>query len=209
MNKSEIRDLDHQAVVSGKLFEELEFRGTNDQNPVSFKNQLTAIYQFVSTNEFTRTLEVGLGIGGSAVHILKATQKKHVAMDPVQLVSYNNLGLENVKRCGFGESLEFYNESSEFVLPQLMEDGRKFDFIYIDGDHKFDYALIDFTFSDPILEVNGFILLDDAWMPSIKRLDKYLMANRSNYEYCEPLYKESILLKKIRHRPNDDKFRNF
>lgn len=207
MNKT--HNIKPEDIVSGKLFELLDFKGTNDQNPVSFRNQLTGIYNFVKKQEFVHTLEVGMGIGGSAVHILAATAGQHVAMDPVQLVSYNNIGLNNVRKFGLESKLEFYNECSEFVLPELLNQNRKFEFIYIDGDHKFDFALIDFYFCDFLLATNGFILLDDAWMPSIVRVSDFISMNRSNYYFCDPIYDGSILLKKMFNQQDVGVFRKF
>jgi predicted O-methyltransferase YrrM len=202
-------NLEAEEIIAGKLFDLIEFNGTNDPNPVSFRNQLTAIYNFVRKEKFNNTLEVGLGIGGSAIHIMAATQKKHVAMDPVQLVSYNDLGLDNIRKFELESNLEFYNDCSEFVLPELLSRGRKFDFIYIDGDHKFDFALIDFYFSDLLLIPGGFMLLDDAWMLSVNRVLDFIQMNRKEYFLCQPIYNGGVLLRKEAEHQNSEVFRKF
>lgn len=194
-------------INSGKLFDLLEYENT-DSKPVSFKTQLLPIYNFVRENKFKRTMEVGFGIGGSAVHILAASGGKHVAMDPVQRGVYKNLGLKNIKKLGFESNFEFFNDCSENVLPKLLYENRKFEFIYIDGDHKFDFALIDFFLSDLLLDKGGYILLDDAWMLSVKKVGEFISVNRRDYEIQHPLYPESILIKKTDIYRNEP-FMNF
>ena len=46
-----------------------------------------------------------------------------------------------------GTFLDFRRDFSHNVLPQLAQEGRKFEFIFIDGDHKFDGILVDFYYA--------------------------------------------------------------
>lgn len=179
------------------LFENLSSEGVNS-NPVSFKKQVEAIGDFVRRNKFSRTMEIGLGIGGSASYILASTSGTHVAMDPYQRDYYNNKGVENVRRFGFSNRFEFHHAFSFHVLPKLVSEKRSFDFIYIDGDHKFDIAMMDFYYCDMMLEMGGYMLLDDIWMPSLTVLDRFLEINRSReYQKMESIYENASLYKKI------------
>jgi predicted O-methyltransferase YrrM len=179
------------------LFENLSSEGIVS-NPVAFRKQVEAIGKFVDANRFSRTLETGLGIGGSASYILSSTGGIHVAMDPFQKDGYNNKGLENLRKFGLLDRLDFHQDFSFHVLPKLILEGRKFDFIYIDGDHKFDVALIDFYYSDILLDIGGYLLLDDTWMHSLMAVDRFIETNRSReYRKMEEIYEAGSLYQKI------------
>ena len=45
--------------------------------------------------------------------------------------------------------------------------------------HTFDYALVDFFHIDRILRVGGVAVLDDANMPSVRKVCRYIVTNRS------------------------------
>jgi predicted O-methyltransferase YrrM len=109
-----------------------------------------------------------------------------VAIDPNQKTQYANIGRELVRRCGLADALEVIEAPSYRALPALFSDilaGRRprFDLIYIDGWHTFDYTLIDFFYADLLLEVNGMIVLDDIKHPPVKNLLAYVVKNYPHY----------------------------
>jgi len=129
-----------------------------------------------------RTLEIGMAYGISTLFICQALhdngQGLHTAIDPFQKSNWNSIGLLNTKRAGLDGYLNFYEDHSHELLPQLLLRDEKFDFIFIDGKHLFDYALLDFFYSDKLLKVGGYILLDDLWMPSIRKVISFILRNR-------------------------------
>ncbi|TGE18371.1 class I SAM-dependent methyltransferase [Hymenobacter elongatus] len=44
------------------------------------------------------------------------------------------------------------------MLPRLVKDGRRFDFIVIDGNHTLDGVLVDFSYPDLLLNDGHYIL---------------------------------------------------
>lgn len=50
---------------------------------------------------------------------------------------------------------------SQKVLPSLLEDGRSFDYILVDGDHEKSTARLDLENAHSLLESGGFLLFDD------------------------------------------------
>jgi hypothetical protein len=54
--------------------------------------------------------------------------------------------------------------------------------IFIDGNHRFDDALVDFTLSAELCPMGGYIILDDMWMPSIRRAVSFIRSNRKDFE---------------------------
>ena len=70
--------------------------------------------------------------------------------------------IENTKNNLESKKIELYRELSSEALPKLKEKYKdKFDFIYIDGDHR-DFAVyFDAVNSFEICKPNGYILFDD------------------------------------------------
>ena len=70
--------------------------------------------------------------------------------------------IENTKNNLESKKIEWYRELSSEALPKLKEKYKdKFDFIYIDGDHR-DFAVyFDAVNSFEICKPNGYILFDD------------------------------------------------
>lgn len=131
------------------------------------------------------SLEVGLAYGLSALFICEALSRtagaRHIVIDPKQLEPnrWQGVGLENLKRAGYGAMVEFYPLPSHQALPQLDARGVKVDFAFIDGWHVFDYALLDFFYIDRLLRVGGVVALDDAWLPGVRKVCRYIVTNRS------------------------------
>lgn len=136
------------------------------------------------------SVEVGLAFGTSAMFIceyLKKTPKtRHYVMDPFQMyeASYGGIGLNNLKKSGFGDIIEFIDKPSQLALPELEQRNVKVDFAFIDGWHTFDHTLVDFFFVDKILRVGGIMILDDTDWPAVKKLVSFIETNRS-YEFIE------------------------
>ncbi len=143
-----------------------------------------AIYDVMRERNAQRSLEVGMAHGLSTLFMCQALKdngstQKHVAMDPGQLDVFKSSGLTSVRREGLEDYLEFYPLPSAEALPKLLAQGERFDVIFIDGMHLFDFALVDFFYADQLLTDNGIILLDDTWMPCVNKLLRYILRNRA------------------------------
>ena len=64
------------------------------------------------------------------------------------------------------ERVHWYQDRSHRTLPVLYSSGRRFDFIYIDGDHHGKTMLEDIVLSWRLLKVGGILLIDDYEMES-------------------------------------------
>lgn len=165
-------------------------------------NEAEYIYKFLSERNITKTLEIGFAYARSSSHIILATKSKHIVIDPFQ-VNYQNLGVKNIENLGFGDLLEYRNDYSHSVLPQLFLEKRKFDFIFIDGDHKFDGIFVDFYYADMLIENNGYIMLHDTWMRSTRLIMKFISRNRKDYQYIKTPLRNLALYQKIANDQRD------
>ncbi|MDP7348125.1 MAG: class I SAM-dependent methyltransferase, partial [Phycisphaeraceae bacterium] len=121
------------------------------------------------------TLEIGMATGGSSIEICKTLRdvggETHVAIDPYQSDpdGWNNQGINNVKAAGFDGLLEPIADFDYLALPKLVEQGRRFDFVLIDGWHSFDYTLVDLFYADLLLNVDGVVAIHDTGWPAVHR----------------------------------------
>ncbi len=131
------------------------------------------------------SLEIGLAYGVSSLFICEALARipgaRHIIIDPLQFESeyWKGAGLHNLKEAGYGDLIEFYNLPSHFALPRLESEGRRVEFAFIDGAHQFDHVLVDFFCVDRILKVGGIVAFDDLSLPSVQRVVRFVLNNRS------------------------------
>ena len=141
------------------------------------------LYNHICNHPIKNTLEIGMAYGLSTLFICQAHHDKgigghHTAIDPMESSEYGSIGLLNITRSGFDETFRFYESCSYEILPELYHANDQFDLIFIDGMHLFDYALVDFFYADLLLKRGGFLIFDDVWMPSIRKVVMFVLHNR-------------------------------
>lgn len=125
------------------------------------------IGKICSAERALTSVETGMAWGLSTLTILQALiqngagPRAHVVMDPAQSSKYHKAAVRAVRDVGAAEMIEFYEEPSELALPRLLAQGRRFDFAYIDGNHAFEGAFIDFFYVDRMLKPGGVFVIDD------------------------------------------------
>ncbi len=133
------------------------------------------------------SLEIGLAYGVSALFICEALSKaggeRHIVIDPGQEAWFQGIGLRHLKEAGFGPLIDFRQQKSHNALPQLVTEGVRIDFAFVDGFHTFDHVLVDFFYVDLLLRVGGIIAFDDANSPPIHTVCRYVATNRA-YRVC-------------------------
>ena len=141
------------------------------------KEQCEFLQLLIRQNNFQRSLEIGFAFGISTLAILEEIIKNggsHLVIDKFQIDHWEGNGLDLVKQAGYLQHLEFKGEFCYKVLPILLDEGRKFDFVYIDSTKQFDWLLVDFFYIDKILEINGIVVFDDVKFSGIRKLLRYI-----------------------------------
>jgi predicted O-methyltransferase YrrM len=129
------------------------------------------------------TLEVGMGWGLSTLHILEAVvenggvREPHIIMDPYQQKDYHNVALRVLREAGADRFVEYHAEASEIFLPKLVEQGRQFDFAFIDGDHRYDGAFVDMVFVHKLLKPGGVMAVDDTELDAVHLACRFVATN--------------------------------
>jgi hypothetical protein len=161
---------------SGRVFEQL--------GALSTTNNLKVLRGLMLERKPARTLEIGLGFGGSALAIT-ATHKElghppagqHIVMDPFQARDWDNAALAAVERAGLSGYIDFRPQYSSIALASLAESGATFGLIYVDGSHVFEDVFIDAYFGVRMLEPGGIILFDDCMIDHVAKVLAFVTAN--------------------------------
>lgn len=209
-------DLTQGAALAAFLFPEHPYRGLNpviDEIYTTASNyptitpfpQAYKLHSLVLEENLTLTFEIGLAFGASALLIADAHRRNgsghHFAADPFQTGNFfSGEGLENVEKSGLGRYLTWIDQRARPTLAGLRQAGVSFDMIYIDGDHSLPAVLSDFSQSDAVLKVGGYLAFDDSHMPSgVKVLE--VVRNHFDYESISEVSTDRFtLLRKHSHR---------
>ena len=153
-----------------------------DIYPVSIKPaEGELLYRLVREHHVQRSLETGMALGLSSLHICQALSEnggtQHVSIDPWQERWFKNAGVRNLESAGFaGIQRTLYCPSHEGLAALIREDQR-FDFAFIDGNHRFEYVLTDFFLADKMLSPGAVVVFHDTWLPSIRKVIAFLLRN--------------------------------
>jgi predicted O-methyltransferase YrrM len=69
--------------------------------------------------------------------------------------------LKNITENGNLDKVKIIQELSDKALPILINENKKYDLIFIDGNHVAPYVLMDSVMSWPLLKVGGYMIFDD------------------------------------------------
>lgn len=131
------------------------------------------------------SIEIGMAYGFSTLFIADSMAEHgygfHLAVDPFQRSSWHGIAMASVDALSFGSRVKLVEDYSASALPRMYEQGVRADYVYIDGLHTFDAALCDFCATDRLLNVGGLVILDDMWMPSIRKVASFVRANLAHY----------------------------
>ena len=115
---------------------------------------------------------------------------------PFQASLWHGVGATQARRLS-SKRFTLIEDYSIHVLSDFIRAGKSFDFIFIDGNHRFDDVLVDFYLADQVLEVGGLMVLDDIWMASIRTVLAFVLANRA-YEIVPQRSPRMAALKKLK-----------
>jgi predicted O-methyltransferase YrrM len=135
------------------------------------------------------TLEAGLGWGVGTLFVLEGlltngADVRHVAADPWQFrgleghrTRFEGAGLAVLEEAGARELVEFHEEESQLVFPRLLSEGREFDLVFLDANHRFEGVFVDLFYAGRLLRERGVVFVDDVQLPGVRRAVDFFVAN--------------------------------
>jgi predicted O-methyltransferase YrrM len=179
----QIRRVIDRLVAEGSAVSRLD-GSTHDLFPVAVPpSEGAALSDWVIREGATRTIEIGLGYGVSALFVCagllsqSVPERRHVVIDNHQGTRFANCGLQFLEEAGVMGLVEFHSEDSRLVLPELLREGRSFDLAFIDGNHRFDGVFVDLVYLGKLVRPGGVVFIDDYHLPGIARAVSFFVSN--------------------------------
>jgi len=164
-----------------EIFKTRQFRNSRNETVTvdseTSRGQCEFLQGLIRENGYVDSLEIGFAFGTSTLAIAEEIAKRnghHVVIDKFEIQSYGGNGLDLVQQAGYSQTITFVEKYCYEVLPELLQQGRKFDFAYIDSTKQFDWLLVDFFYIDKLLKIGGMIVFDDVAFPSIRKLLRFV-----------------------------------
>ena len=142
-----------------------------------------ALRDWVLREGATRTIEIGLGYGISALHICEGLlgnanpEARHLALDPYQATRFANCGLQFLEEAGVAQIVEHHAEESQIALPRFLGEARSFHLAFVDGNHRFDGVFLDLVFLGRLVRAGGIVFVDDYQLPAVARAVSFCLTN--------------------------------
>lgn len=156
--------------------------------------ELVRLHKLVKDNAVRQVLEIGMARATSSIVIMDALrsgggQGRLTSVDPFQRVpepeGYAGVGLEHIRKAGLQQFHELIEQPDFTALPILLQEGRQFDFVFVDGWHSFDYTFLDTFYADLLLKDGGILAFHDSSWPGVYKAIGFLEAHKP-YQRISP-----------------------
>jgi predicted O-methyltransferase YrrM len=158
------------------------------------------LYSVIKENKFKKVLEIGMANGISALYMCSALKELNlqtrtkaksseqssnlelISIDPFQKSQWENTGIQTLRNAGLLKYHTLIEELDYLALPKLLKKVGPgyFDMIFIDGNHLFDYTVLDFFFAEKLVKIGGIIVIDDIKHENTGKGYKYIQKNYIN-----------------------------
>lgn len=195
--------------VIGRLLADHTARASSDGSihelfPVAIPEaEGIALRDWVVKEKATRSLEIGLGYGLSALFVVDGLlttgglAARHIVIDPFQDSRFAGLGRQVLDEAGVLDLVEHHAERSQFALPRFVAEGQMFDLAFVDGNHRFDAVFVDLFYLGSLVRKGGIIMLDDYQLPGVAKAASFFIANvgwvLEDVSEADPLHQWAIL----------------
>lgn len=142
-----------------------------------------ALSDWVTKERAASTVETGLAHAVSTLFICEGLllaghpDVHHVAFDPYQEMAYSNGGRQVITEAGLDDVVEIHEEDSKIGLAKLLEQQRRFDLAFVDGDHRFEGVFIDLVLLNRLVRPGGIVIVDDLYLPAVARASNFARTN--------------------------------
>jgi len=165
-------------AVLQNLLEAGEFSHRGKQYPIAHSTSADICRRYADLivhQNVTRVLEIGTLFGFSTLFLADALTHTNWHLDTIdiryakrawidgqEIEDIHEVAERLVDEAELNDRVTFHAGDSNTLLAQLIAAARKFDFALIDGNHHFQVALLDLIGADRMLEVGGYMAIDDV-----------------------------------------------
>ena len=145
------------------------------------------LYLLIRDNKFRDCLETGFKTGSTALYMAfgVAKEKGSVTSICTDEPETAKIGLSLLADLDCLQFHTLINKNSNTALPELFYSRKNFDLVYVDGWKTFDHLVMEIYFINQMLRKGGIIVLDDSYMPSVRKVILILLRY---YNYKEISY---------------------
>jgi predicted O-methyltransferase YrrM len=123
----------------------------------------------------TSCLEIGFHTGSTALYMLHALRENGGTVVSIEPRPDGIRGFDTVASFDAAQARHDVIEAlSHDALPQILADGRTFDFIFVDGWKTFNALAVDAYYAARLLRTGGVLFFDDHHMPSVRKVVRLL-----------------------------------
>jgi predicted O-methyltransferase YrrM len=217
----------HKAAIAGEIIARLANDGftvaaldgkQHDLFPVAIDpKEGEALQGWIKKENPASVIDIGLGYGFAVMNTIKALIECRgedfllLTIDPFQDTGFSNIGLQFINEIGVNDQTEFHKRPSELVLPELQQQGRKFDFAVVDGTHRFEGAFIDLFYLNSLMAPSSVIFLDDYQIAGVRKAVTFFISNMqwALEEISEPSETHQWAAVRTRHEPLQRTYKDF
>ncbi|MFK7777469.1 MAG: class I SAM-dependent methyltransferase [Gimesia sp.] len=179
--------------VLSKILTQDSYTGRSGKKHSSAANStignLHIIHDFLENEKPQNTMEIGMAFAMSSLVFSRYHERNHssknslpacpahTAIDPFQTTHWDSIGLTHIEQAGLEDYVTLLQDYSCVALPNLLQDKKQYDFIYVDGSHIFEDVFIDFYYSGRLLNENGIILFDDSTDKHVFKVIQFIKKN--------------------------------
>jgi predicted O-methyltransferase YrrM len=156
--------------------------------------ELVRLHELVVRFDLRNALEIGMANGTSSLVLCEALRERggHLtSIDPFQGVpppqGFGGAGVERVRALGFEVMHRLIERPDYLALPALVDEGARFDLVFIDGWHSFDYTFLDMFYADLLLKDGGILAVHDTTSPAVYRSLRFLEQHKPYDRVSAPM----------------------
>ena len=138
------------------------------------------------------TLETG---AGASTTIFASRGAKHTTISPAP-DEHERIRAWCAELGVSADDVTFIADSSDTALTNGGWQPEPLDLALIDGAHLFPFPAIDWFYTAKHLKVGGIIVLDDAYLPSVAMVARFLRISKS-WEYQGPISYRTVWFRKL------------